>query len=332
MNATEKYNRIRPLKIWEILKKETDEDHPMPTEVLRAKLREHGIDSHRTTIYADIELLNESGYEVMCRRGKSNLYYVMDRSFSNPEIHILMDAVQAASFITEKKTEELVDKIAELAGSQRALVLKNNIVSFNDAKSTNESIYYNVNTIIDAINVKKKIIFLYFDYDINHNKVYRREGHHFVISPLATVFANGNYYVLSYYPKYGTISHYRVDRMEKVDIIEDSAEFPPKEMHFNVANYKKQLFGMFSGETTAVSIELHNSLIDVVFDLFGDDTKIVTTREDIIRITVDVQVSDLFFGWCSSFGDKVRIVEPNYTREQYLQYVNDIPGIYNEEN
>ena len=159
MNNAEKYNRIRPLKIWEILKKETDEDHPMPTGVLLDKLREHGIDSHRTTLYSDIDLLNECGYEIMCHRGRSNLYYVADRSFSNPEVHILMDAVQAASFITEKKTSELVDKIAELAGSQKGLVLKNNIVSFNDAKSTNEAIYYNVNTIIDAINLKKKIIF-----------------------------------------------------------------------------------------------------------------------------------------------------------------------------
>ena len=324
MNNNEKYNRIRPLKIWEILRKETDEDNPMPTEVLRAKLREHGIDSHRTTIYADIDLLNESGYEIMCRRGRSNMYYVADRSFSNPEVHILMDAVQAASFITEKKTVELVDKIAQLAGSQKGLVLKNNIVSFNDAKSTNEAIYYNVNTIIDAINLKKKIIFLYFDYDINHHKVYRRDGHHFVISPLATVFANGNYYVLSYYPKYGTISHYRVDRMERVDIIEDDAEFPPKEMNFDVANYKKQLFGMFSGETTSVTIELHKSLVDVVFDLFGDDTKITACGEEKIRITVDVQVSDLFFGWCSSFGNKLVIIEPKTVKNTYLDYLNSI--------
>ena len=231
-------------------------------------------------------------------------------------------------FITEKKTAELVDKIAELAGSQKGLVLKNNIVSFNDAKSTNEAIYYNVNTIIDAINLKKKIIFFYFDYDINHNKVYRRDGHHFVISPLATVFANGNYYVLSYYPKYGTISHYRVDRMERVDIIEDEAEFPPKEMNFDVANYKKQLFGMFSGETTAVTIELHKSLVDVVFDLFGEDTKITACGEDRIRINVDVQVSDLFFGWCSSFGDKVKILAPYNAVEDYLCYLNKIQEMF----
>lgn len=37
MKANERYNRIRPLKIWEILQRETDEEHPMGTEELRAK-------------------------------------------------------------------------------------------------------------------------------------------------------------------------------------------------------------------------------------------------------------------------------------------------------
>ena len=135
MNNIEKYNRIRPLKIWEILLRETDGDHPMGTEELRAKLAECGIQAHRATIYEDIKLLNDWGYEVMVHRGRSNQYYVEDRQFSSPEIHILMDAVQAASFITRKKTAELVDKIADLAGSQKGLVLKKNIVQFNMTNS-----------------------------------------------------------------------------------------------------------------------------------------------------------------------------------------------------
>jgi len=148
MKNNDNLNRIRLLRIWEILQKDTDEDHPMGTETLREKLLEGGIDCHRTTLYEDIKLLNDSGYEILCRRGRSNQYYVMDRKFSNPEVHILMDAVQAASFITNRKTAELVDKIAHLAGSQKALVLKKNIVQFNTAKSDNENIYYSVNEIV----------------------------------------------------------------------------------------------------------------------------------------------------------------------------------------
>lgn len=330
MKSNEKYNRIRPLKIWEILQRETDEDHPMGTEELRAKLLECGIEAHRTTIYEDIKLLNECGYEIMSRRGRSNQYYVMDRSFSNPEIHILLDAVQAASFITDKKTAELVDKIAQLAGSQKGLVLKKNIVQFNTAKSSNESIYYNVNEIVSAINSRRKIIFLYFDYDNNHNRVYRKDGHHYVVSPYATVFDDGHYYLVIYDKRYNKMTNYRIDRMDKVEIIEELADMPPEETQFDIANYKKSLFGMFSGETTAVTMEAHRTLVDVIFDLFGERTRIISNGEETVRFTVDVQVSALFFGWCCSFGDKVKLLGPTNIIEQLKEYNETIKNQYEE--
>ncbi|MBR2335340.1 MAG: WYL domain-containing transcriptional regulator [Clostridia bacterium] len=328
MKNNEKLNRIRPLKIWEILQRETDEDHPIGTEELRARLLECGIEAHRTTIYEDIRLLNECGYEVMSRRGRSNQYYVVDRSFSNPEIHILLDAVQAASFITEKKTGELVDKIAQLAGSQKGLVLKSNIVQFNTAKSSNESIYYNVNEIVSAITKHQKIIFLYFDYDTNHNRVYRRDGHHYVVSPFATVFADGHYYLVIYDKRYNKMTNYRIDRMERVEIIDELADTPPDELTFDIANYKKSLFGMFAGKTTKVSIEADHTLVDAVFDLFGEKTKILSSGDKSIRFSADVQISPLFFGWCCSFGDKLRVLAPESVKEELKEYTALVGGQY----
>ena len=300
----------------------------MGTEALREKLLEGGIECHRSTLYEDIKLLNESGYEILTRRGRSNQYYVTDRSFSNPEVHILMDAVQAASFITERKTAELVDKISELAGSQKGIVLKKNIVHFNTAKSTNESIYYSVNEIVTAINNRQKIIFLYFDYDSNHNRVYRREGHHYVVSPFATIFSDGHYYLVIYDKRYNKLAHYRIDRMDKVEMIDEHADMPPDELAFDVVNHKKQLFDMFSGESAAVTIEMDRGLIDAVFDLFGDKTRIVSNGERTVRFTVEVQISDLFFGWCCSFGDKLRLLGPDPVVEQFKEYTETILNNY----
>ena len=328
MKNNESLNRIRLLRIWEILNRETDEDHPMGTETLREKLLEGGIDCHRVTLYEDIKLLNEAGYEIMTRRGRSNQYYVMDRKFSNPEVHILMDAVQAASFITEKKTAELVDKIAHLAGSQKAAVLKKNIVQFNTAKSTNENIYYSVSEIVTAINNRQKIIFLYFDYDCNHKRVYRRDGHHYVVSPFATIFADGHYYLVIYDKRYNKMTHYRIDRMDKVEIIDDHADMPPDDLAFDVGNYKKQLFGMFSGEATNVTIEMSSYLMDVVFDLFGEKTKILPFGDNKIRFSADVQISDLFFGWCSSFGENVTLIAPQNVLEDYKCYLDQVKVQY----
>lgn len=328
MRNNDSLNRIRLLRIWEILRRETDEEHPMGTEALREKLLQGGIECHRSTLYEDIKLLNENGYEILTRRGRSNQYYVMDRSFTNPEVHILMDAVQAANFITEKKTTDLIDKISELAGSQKGLVLKKNIVQFNTTKSTNENVYYSVSEIVTAIKNRQKIIFLYFDYDVNHRRVYRRNGHHYVVSPIATIFADGHYYLVVYDNRYNKLINYRIDRMDRVEMINDRADIPPEEITFDIENHKKQLFGMFSGETTTVTIEMAKYLLDAVFDLFGDKTRIASSGENNVRFTVDVQVSDLFFGWCCSFGTNLKLLAPESTVKQFKEYTRKIIDHY----
>lgn len=139
------YRKIKLLKLLEMLQLDTDEQHPMTTNRICARLDEMGIICDRRTLSKDIALLNEQGYEVMDTTvGHEKGYYVEDRSFSIPELKILMDAVQAASFITEKKTAELLDKIAVLSGSHRAEILKGNIVNFKTTKHSNEQIFYNV--------------------------------------------------------------------------------------------------------------------------------------------------------------------------------------------
>ena len=135
--AEENYQKIKLLKIMEILRQETDEDHPMTKAELSARLESMNVSSSVRSLSRDIKLLNEQGYEIMEQLiGHEKGYYVCDRSFSVPELKILIDAVQAASFVTEKKTGELLDKIAALGGSHRAAILKGNLVKLNGLKTS----------------------------------------------------------------------------------------------------------------------------------------------------------------------------------------------------
>lgn len=141
--AQENWQKYKLLKLLELLRQETDEQHPLATSALCNRLAEMGISCERRTLTKDIAVLNELGYEVMWNWvGKEKGYYIEDRSFSVPELKILIDAVQAASFITDKKTAELIDKISELGGTHKADILKSNMVCFNTRKHSNESIYY----------------------------------------------------------------------------------------------------------------------------------------------------------------------------------------------
>ncbi len=325
-NAT----RIKLLKIWEILCQETDEEHPMESTALIEKLDGMGIYCDRKTLYRDIATLVEYGYEVACERGKKNRYYVLDRKFDLPELHIMLDAVQAASFITPKKTEVLVGKIADLAGSRKGEVLKRNIVAFNTTKHDNESIYYTVDEIVGAITNKKKIEFRYFDYDEHHKKAYRKDGAKYVVNPYSTVFSDDNYYLLCYDDKHRTITHYRVDRMDNVTMLDVDVAPLENDNDFDVAKHKRELFGMFAGEQENVTFDVHKSLLDVIYDKFGKDVRLIRQDDETYRFTAAVQISPVFLGWCCTFGDKVKVVAPVAAVEKLKARIADLAATYND--
>ncbi len=328
--------RIRLLKIWEILNCDTDEEHPLGTEAILSKLAKEGIECVRTTLYEDIKTLQKYGYEIFCVRSTSNQYYVCDRSISVPEVLILMDAVQAAGFITERKTMELVDKIAKLAGSQRAEVLKRNIVEFTVSKSTNEKILYAVNEVSQAIIKRKRISFNYFDYDVNYKKAYRMKSsdptkiREYKANPLGTVFDNGYYYLFGYDDWSKKVFHYRIDRMDNVKMLEEDIKEGIEAENFDLPSRKRQLFSMFGGETAKVEIRADKSLIDVIYDKFGELAQLRNMNNDIVGFSVDVQVSPTFLAWCCSFGKKLKVVSPTTVVEQVKAYIEELKKGYDE--
>ena len=314
----ENYQKIKLLKIMEILRQETDEEHPMTKVELAARLVAMNVSCSPRSLIRDIKLLNEQGYEIMERLiGHEKAYFVCDRSFSVPELKILIDAVQAASFVTNKKTGELIDKIAALGGSHRAAILKGNIVKFNTRKHTNETIYYTVGFIEDAIQRNKKIIFRYFDLDENGQKVYRRDGHHYVVEPVALVFNEDNYYLIVYSERHDGTANYRIDRIDSVEIIDDPVSDKARSIRRKVARYTEEAFKMFNGQPESVTLRFSDKLIGPVLDKFGEDTRMSRVDDHTIEAIVQVRIAPTFWGWLFQFGADMHIVEPETLRQEY---------------
>lgn len=322
--------KIKLIKILEILRQDTDEDNYMKSTELIAKLKAMGIDCDRRTLYNDIQVLNDYGYEVFCEQhpSKPNEYCIPDKEFSVPELRILMDAVESASFITTKKTMELADKIAALGGSHKAELLKNDSRYYNTTKHSNESIYYSINEIVLAIEQDKKVSFLYFDYDAKKNRVYRKEGKRYYINPYSLVINNDNYYLVGYNDYYNKIVHYRVDRMAEVRISHYDRVGKEFMDDFDLSSHQKSVFGMYTGEECEVTIETTTELIDVMMDKFGEDTKFFDKGNDIIEFKAAIQCSPQFFGWCLSFGDKLKIKAPIEVVDQLKEYINGMVKNY----
>ncbi len=333
---TDNIRKVKLLKIWEILSRETDEDHPMPTQVLIKKLADAGLACDRRTLYSDIKVLNDFGYEILCNRGISNEYYVVDRTFNIPELQILIDAVQAASFITKKKTTELIDKIAQLAGNRRAEVLKDNIVQFGTIKGSNESIYYSVSEITQAINNKKKIAFYYFNYDVGHVRKYRMrtsnpdERRRYVVNPVATVFHDDRYYLFCYNDYYGNIVQYRVDRMENVEMLDDDITPSKENPDFDLSQYQRSLVGMFGGKEERITFECDKSVLDAVYDRFGEDISVKEIEENKVRFSIKLQVSNPFYSWVCGFGSKIKVIAPQYVIDELKKHILEALKNYEE--
>lgn len=330
---SENSNRIKLMKLYEFLMKETDEEHPISKTELCRRLNEQGVPCHERTITRDIAVLNEYGYEVCgFMRGRDKVYYVPERSFSIPELKIMIDAVQASSFVTPKKTSELIDRIASLGGSHKAELLKRNLANFNLHKHTNEAILYNVDRIEAAIAAKKQISFFYFDINEGKKRVYRSipDGSRklYTVEPVALIINEDNYYLMAYSSRHPErTANYRVDRMDQVTVIEDSALSEEALAKLNcIAGYTEQAFKMYSGEREDVMLQFDKSLIGPVMDKFGEDTEMLSVNETTCAAALHIQIAPTFFGWLAQFGSKMKILSPESVREQYCEHISKIIG------
>lgn len=316
--------KLKLIKIIDLLRQESDEQHPWDTYRILDYLNSLNIQCDRRTLANDIAALNEAGYEIMsCRMSKRKGYYIEDRSFSLPELKILMDSVQAASFITEKKTRELTDKIAALAGSNRAEILKSNMVVFNTRKHSNESVYYNVDFLEDAIIKRCKVSFLYYDLDEKGQKAYRKEKERYIVEPLFLIYVEDKYYLMTWNSKYENITNYRIDRMESVEIEEENISEEAENMinKNSASKYTDKIFQMYSGESVDVTLKFPKNLIGVIYDQFGEKVQIKKIDDNEFFVTVPVMVSPPFYGWVFQFKGQMKIYGPDNIKKEYEEYI-----------
>lgn len=251
------YQKIKLLKIMEILR-ETDEDHALKTSEICYRLHCMDITCDTRTLGKDMRFLVSQGYDIQYRmQGHEKAYYTEDSRFSVPEVKILMDAVQAASFITEKKTRELMAKIAPLAGTHKADVLSSNLIHFNAHKHSNEAVYYTVANLEEALRKGKKVSFRCFDLDENGNRVFRKNGGQYTEEPMGLVFYEDNYFLICYHHYFGHPFAFRIDRMCDVDLTDQDISRKVQELsrETDFTAFTEKSFKMFGGEEKAVSIQ-----------------------------------------------------------------------------
>ena len=313
--------KIRLLLLFEILQRETDDKHALTTNEIREKLKTYGIEATRQTVYDDIEMLNSFGYEIITVHGRNNRYFIGDRTFELPKVQVLLHAVGAAKFLTEKKASVLAEKVAELLGEAQADSLKE-LLTVKSNELGNERVYYSIDAITTALIEKRKLSFLYFDYDGRGNRVYRKEGERYEVNPLGMVYSGENFYLVCFHDKYDNPASYRIDKMEDAQVEESKIIKKKGFENFDLNAYKRETFGMYYGEKKQVAVYFPSELLDVARDRFG---AVEPKKEgDGYIVNVTVRISRTFFAWVAMFEGKVKILEPGTIKEQYKTFIERI--------
>lgn len=324
-------NKLRLIYVLDILRKYSDEAHPLNSYDIAEKLAEYGIEAERKAIYNDIAALEEYGLDIIKTGTPKKGCFIGSREFATPEIHLLCDAVRSAKFITAKKSRELISKLHSMLSIHEAK--KDSKVFFSaDEKCVNEGIYYNIDSISEAIENKKQIRFDYSLRQLNASREITYKTRKMTVTPYALTWQDDYYYLICNYTKYDNLLHLRVDRMSEVETLKTPArhfsEVSEYTDFFDVADYTTKLFGMHSGELQKIELKCDTAIAEQVFDRFGENIFIKNKTEESFGFTVEAAISDALVSWIISYSTRLQVVKPQELKDMVKKRAEDVLKIY----
>ncbi|MCI8639171.1 MAG: WYL domain-containing protein [Coprococcus sp.] len=321
--------KFKLYRLAQIMMEKTDDEHYITMPEIIASLEEYGITADRKTIYNDLRDLDILGIEVEGEPvGNRYHYHVVNRLFELPELKLLVDAIQSSRFITERKTNALIRKLEKLVSKYEAMKLQRQVFVSGRIKTMNESIYYTVDAVHNAISENKKIRFQYFQWNVKKEMELRHGGAYYHISPWGLSWDDENYYLVGYDSDAGKIKHYRVDKMLHIQMSEEKREGREHFKKLDMADYAKKSFGMFRGKEQQVKLLVENTLAGIIIDRFGKDVMLIPADKEHFTVMVDVHVSKQFLGWIISLGEGVKIVGPDDVVEQIKREIERLVRQY----
>lgn len=318
--------KLKLLYLADFLRRRTDEQHPATMQDMMDELARWGITAERKSIYDDLALLGDYGMDIQRVKSKNFGYYLGEREFQLPELKLLVDVVSASPFLTEGKSMELIGKLEQLASHHQAKAMQRNVYVINRPRTLNEQLYYVVDGISTAINESKKVSFRYFDWAPDGSRAYRREKQRYIVDPVA-LCVEKHYYLVAYDSEAGKYRHYRLDRMEGLQV-EQAARSPLPE-GFDLGQYAKNMVNMYGGESATVTLRMEKGLWNAALDQFGSDCHARADGDHVV-VTAKVDISPTFYGWVFQFGTRAQILAPDAVRQDFVRYLRQAMAQYEE--
>ena len=259
------------VNILEVLKKYSDGDHVLnQKEIVKLLESEYQIKVDRKAVKRNLMNLLEFGFDLkyketvrVNKKGEQEILYsdwYLVRDFTDAELRLLVDSVLFSKHIPNNRCKELIEKLEGLSSKYFKTKVKH-VYNLSDKDIKNSQLFYNIEDLDDAISGGKKVAFCYNDFGAD-KKLHPRinsdgEARRYIVNPYRMATANGRYYLIANYDKYDNISHYRVDKISDIKILDEPVK-KQKELseNINLPKHMAEHIYMFSGESERVTMRI----------------------------------------------------------------------------
>ena len=178
----------------------------------------------------------------------------------------------------------------------------------------NPEFFLSIELINEAIEQNKKISFDYYHYGLDL-RLHKRKDHPYIVNPYEMMVSNGHYYLAGNTDAYDNISHYRIDKIRHVVIMEEVR----KDIHsleegrhgLSLPTHMMEHIYMFSGPSESVVLVFQNQIIDQIVDWFGTAIRIEPKDEKTSYLYGKVNRNALRY-WLKQYDEFVEEVKENH--------------------
>ena len=319
--------KVLNMMILEVLEQYTDSDHRLTQQKIVELLeKNYGVPCTRQTVKNNLMLLKNMGYDISMRAG----IFLKSRLFDNAELRMLIDSVLFSRTLSGEEAERLIKKLTGLGNKYFRAKVKHVCHLPKLIHSDNKQVLLNLDVLNDAIEQERKVRFTYNSYGKDF-QLHPRRKDPYIVNPYQMVENQGRYYLLCNHDKYNDISHYRLDYMTNVQMLDDKVK--PKDQvedfaqGYSLPKHMEEHIYMFSGPSVQVKMRVRENMMGALIDWFGKKFRIVQETEDGLIISVACNKLAMRY-WALQYGEYVEVLEPENLRDEIREVVDCMASFY----
>lgn len=269
------------------------------------------------TIMRDIDTLCQAGIPIVSTCGINGGYEIMDtyvvdkQIVNNRDYKLIVNALKTlASAYENKSIEETIDKLSVLAGNTESHVTM-------DLSAAHENVDTNkqIELLEEATSSKKVVQFSYTN--TNNNK------HLIEVEPVGVIYKWYNWYLVGYSAEHSDYRMYKLVRMENLLVLD---RFFSKEHSLAEATTKKEE----DQKTTKIRVEGKACIKAKCREYLNVEIVKEFDNGDFEFCLHVPEYETFWYGVLLSFGNQVKVIEPQNIINKIQQSCQDILDLYGE--